>query len=137
MTEPPTTGPVRVVVVDDHVLFGAALDQLLGDAGGFDVVGHATTAAQAVDLVERLQPGVVLVDVLLPDGSGLDVCRRLVSDRPSVRVVVITSFGGEVMVRGAAAAGAWAFVAKQIDGTDLVRTLRRVGAGERLLHPRA
>jgi two-component system, NarL family, response regulator DevR len=128
-------GPVRVFTLDDHAMFRAALHQLLEDAGGFEVVGQSASASEALDRIPVLAPDVALVDVLLPDGSGLDVCRALVEAWPASRIVVITSFGDEDIARAAAAAGAWAFVTKQIDGEHLIRTVRRVAAGERLLYP--
>jgi DNA-binding NarL/FixJ family response regulator len=125
--------PVRVFILDDHALLRRGLRRVLTSSGAITVVGESGSAAEALQLIPSLHPEVALLDVRLPDGSGIDVCRRLGVTAPDIRALIITTFDEPEARAAAAAAGAWAFVTKEIDGGDLVRTVHRVAAGERPL----
>lgn len=124
---------VTVFILDDHELVRRGMRDLLTETGGFEVVGESASAQEAIRRIPALRPDVALLDVRLPDGSGLDVCREVRSLDPSIKVLMITSFEDEEAMLGAAAAGAAGFVLKQVRGTDLARALSRVAAGEVLL----
>lgn len=131
----PAPAPPRVTVfiLDDHELVRRGMRDLLTETGGFHVVGESGSAQEAIRRIPALRPDVALLDVRLPDGSGLDVCREVRALDPSITVLMITSFDDEDAMLGAAAAGAAGFVLKQVRGTDLAQALRRVAAGEVLL----
>jgi len=96
-------------------------------------VGESASAREAIRRIPALRPHVALLDVRLPDGSGLDVCREVRARDRSIRVLMITSFDDEQALLGATLAGASGFVLKQVRGTDLARSVRRIAAGESLL----
>lgn len=127
------TGAIRVFILDDHEMLRRGLRTMLEEAGGFEVVGEASTAADALRVLPSLCPCVALLDVQLPDGSGIDVCRQLRSREPDVRALMVTTYDDEEARLAAALAGAAGFVSKQIRGTALVDAVRRVAAGETLL----
>jgi two-component system response regulator DevR len=122
----------RVLLVDDHEVVRAGLRALLEDADDFDVCGEAATAAEAIRRVGLDEPDVVLMDVRLPDGSGIDACRTIRDRFPDVRVLILTSFADEAALLKAAAAGASGFELKRADVTRLVGNVRRVARGESL-----
>jgi DNA-binding NarL/FixJ family response regulator len=128
-------GPVRILVVDDHDLVRRGLRALLEGQDGLEVVGEAATAGMALVAVDEHRPDVVLLDVLLPDGSGIDVCRRLRERHPDVRVLFLTSSDDEQVLFDAIVAGAAGFLLKQSADTDVVSAVRQVAAGGSLLDP--
>src|SRR5215211_6853215 len=135
MTEPHVTRPLRLIVVDDHEIVRQGLVALLDRRPGFQVVGEAGTVAEAVAEAHRLQPDVVVMDVRLPDGSGVEACREIRAERPETRVVMLTSYPDEEAVLSAIVAGASGYLLKQIRARDLVAALESVGRGESLLDP--
>ena len=92
---------IRVLIVDDHAVVRIGLKTLLANAAGFRVVGEAGTVAEAINLAVQARPDVVLMDVRLPDGSGVEACRRIKADNPEVRVVMLTSYQDEEAIVGA------------------------------------
>ncbi len=126
---------LRILVVDDHEVVRVGLRTLIGRQPEMEVVGEAANACEALAQVRQLLPDVVLLDVRLPDGSGLDACRQIKHERPDVHVVILTSFAEDEVLFEAIAAGADGYVLKQIGSDDLVRALRRVSQGESLLDP--
>jgi two-component system response regulator DevR len=110
-----SSGTIRVLIVDDHQVVRIGLRTLLDHAPGIRVVGEADTAAEAVALTGRARPDVVLMDVRLPDGSGVEACRRIKADHPDVRVVMLTSYSDEEAIVGAVMAGASGYLLKQAD----------------------
>jgi two-component system response regulator DevR len=124
----------RVVLVDDHEIVRRGLKELLQDEG-FDVVGEAGTAADALIRVRALRPDVAILDARLPDGSGIDVCRDVRSADPSIACLILTSYDDDDALFAAIMAGAAGYVLKQVHGTDLVDAIRRVAAGQSLLDP--
>ena len=123
-------GPTTVFLVDDHDLIRRGLKDVLAEAGGFVVVGEAATAREAQARAPALRPDVVLLDVQLPDGSGIEVCRYIRGLDPSIRALMVTTYDDADARLAAAVAGASGFVLKQIRGGDLVDRVRKVAAGE-------
>jgi DNA-binding NarL/FixJ family response regulator len=118
----------RVVVVDDHPVFRSGIAALL-EVSGYDVVGEAAGAAEAVELVRRLRPAIVLMDLGLPDGSGVTATERIVAEHPEVRVVVVTMFDDDGSVRAALAAGAAGYVVKDAGHAEIVAAVRAAELG--------
>lgn len=127
------TDPIRVFILDDHEMIRRGLRTMLEEAGGFEIVGEAATAKQALRVLPSLRPDVALVDVQLPDGSGIEVCRQLSALEPPVRALVVTTYADEDARLAAALAGAAGFVSKQIRGAGLVDAVRWIAAGKTLL----
>jgi len=127
--------PLRLVVVDDHEVVREGLVSLLDRRSGFDVVAQAGTVAEAIAVAARHAPDLVIMDVRLPDGSGIEACREIRATRPETRVVMLTSYPDEEAVLSAIIAGASGYLLKQIRGRDLVTALEAVGRGESLLDP--
>ena len=124
---------MRIVVVDDHEIVRQGLKALLEADEDFSVVGEAGSVAEAVRRVGYESPDVVVMDVRLPDGSGVEACREIRSRWPSVKVLMLTSYADEEALMSAIVAGASGYVLKRIDSHDLVSNLRKVAAGESLL----
>ena len=127
--------PLRLLVVDDHEVVRQGLVALLERRPGFEIVAQAGTVAQAVAEAARFEPDVVVMDVRLPDGSGIEACRDIRTARPETRVIMLTSYPDEEAVLSAIVAGASGYLLKQIRGRDLVAALEAVGRGESLLDP--
>lgn len=124
---------IRVAVVDDHEMVREGLRALLDTAPDIETVGEAGTVDRAISMLKELRPDVALVDIRLPDGSGIDVCRAVTGHPPGVRCLILTSVGHDEAERQAVAAGASGFVLKQIRGPELLGSIRKVAAGESLL----
>ncbi len=135
MTEPAELKTLRVLVVDDHEVVRQGLVALIGRRDGFEVVGEAGTVAEAIEGARRHQPDLVIMDVRLPDGSGIEACREIREEFPATRIVMLTSYPDEEAVLSAIVAGASGYLLKQIRGRDLVAALETVGRGESLLDP--
>lgn len=118
-----------MLIVDDHEMVRAGLRTLLQAEPGVQVVGEAATAAAAVLEAQRLQPGVVLMDLRLPDMSGIDACRQICARVPGAKVLFLTSYAAAPDVAGAIAAGAAGYLLKDIQKTTLVQALRRAASG--------
>jgi two-component system response regulator DevR len=132
-----SSGVIRVLIVDDHEVVRIGLKTLLSQAQGMRVVGEAGTAAEAVTAAERTKPNVILMDVRLPDASGVEACRRIKEKDPDARVVMLTSFSDEEAIVGAVMAGASGYLLKQADGERLSQAIRDAAEGESSLDPRA
>jgi DNA-binding NarL/FixJ family response regulator len=126
---------VRLLVVDDHEVVRQGLVSMLGRRAGLVVVGEAGTAADAVEMARTLQPDFVIMDVRLPDGSGIEACREIRALLPATRVVILTSYPDEEAVLSAIVAGASGYLLKQIRARDLVSAIESVAAGGSLLDP--
>ncbi len=132
------TGParsLRVVVVDDHEVVRQGLVALLDRRPGFEVVAQAGSVAESIDQARIHQPDIVVMDVRLPDGSGVEACRAIRDELPATRVIMLTSFPDDEAVLSAIVAGASGYLLKQIRARDLVAALEAVGRGESLLDP--
>ncbi|MYY86883.1 MULTISPECIES: response regulator transcription factor [unclassified Streptomyces] len=129
--------PIKVFLLDDHEVVRRGVHDLLDGEPDLTVVGEAGTAEQALVRVPALRPDVAVLDVRLPDGDGVSVCRELRSRMPELSCLMLTSFDDEEALLDAIMAGASGYVLKQITGTDLVSAVRTVAAGQSLLDPGA
>ena len=135
MTDQIEARPLRLLVVDDHEVVRQGLVSLLERREHFQVVAEAGTAAEAVEMARKFEPDLVVMDVRLPDGSGIEACREIRAEFPTTRVVILTSYPDEEAVLSAIIAGASGYLLKQIRGRDLISALESVGRGESLLDP--
>ena len=126
---------IRLLVVDDHEVVRQGLVALLSRRPNLHVVAEAGTVAEAIEAARRFQPELVIMDVRLPDGSGIEACREIREERPETRVVMLTSYPDEDAVLSAIVAGASGYLLKQVRARDLVDALERVARGESLLDP--
>jgi two-component system response regulator DevR len=130
-----TVRPLRVMLVDDHVVVRSGIRLVLEAAGDIVVCGEAGTVKEAVAIAERALPDVVVMDVQLEDGSGIEATREIRARRPATQVIMLTSHADDEPLVAAIMAGAAGYVLKRIDGGDLVRSVRTVGGGQSLLDP--
>ena len=128
-------GVIRVFLLDDHEIVRRGLHELVDSAGDMEVVGEAGTAEEAYGRIPATNPDVAVLDVRLPDGNGVEVCREVRSRTPEVQCVVLTSFDDDEALFDSIMAGAAGYLLKQIKGTDLVDGVRRVASGQSLLDP--
>jgi DNA-binding NarL/FixJ family response regulator len=135
MTEQSEPRPLRLLVVDDHEVVRQGLVALIDRREKFQVVAEAGSVEEALDAARRFQPDLVIMDVRLPDGSGIEACREIRAELPATRVVMLTSYPDEEAVLSAIIAGASGYLLKQIRARDLVNALDAVGRGESLLDP--
>jgi two-component system, NarL family, response regulator DevR len=133
-TAPPPS-PLRLLLVDDHEVVRQGLRALIERRPAFLVAGEAGTVAEAIAAARHLQPDLVLMDVRLPDGSGVEACRAIRDELPATKVVMLTSYPDEEAVLAAILAGASGYLLKEIRGRDLVAALESVGRGDSLLDP--
>lgn len=124
---------IRVLLVDDHTMIRAGCRHVLEAAGGFEIVGEAASAEEALPLVRRLQPDIVLMDINLPGASGLQATERITATQPKVKVIVLTVVDAMPLPRLLLNAGAWGYLTKQAPGEELVQALRQVYQGRRYL----
>ncbi len=126
---------VRVLLVDDHDVVRTGLRALLGRSGELEVVGEAATAAEALAEAARLQPDVVVLDLRLPDGDGVEVCRDIRSQRPETRVLILTSYADDQALFSSIMAGAAGYLLKETRATALVDAILTAARGGSLLDP--
>ncbi len=126
---------IRVFLLDDHEVVRRGVADLLQAEGDIEVVGESGSAAEAIRRIPALRPDVAILDARLPDGSGIDVCREIRSIDPNIKGLILTSYEDDEALFSAIMAGAAGYVLKQIRGSDLVDTVRRVAAGQSLLDP--
>jgi two-component system, NarL family, response regulator DevR len=127
--------PIRVVLVDDHQMVRVGLKTLLEGFPQMQIVGEAATAAEALEVVSQSKPDVVLLDIRLPDGSGLEVCRQLRKAQRGLRVLMLTSYYTDDIVMDAIEAGAEGYLLKEINADFLVRSIQEVLEGKSILDP--
>ncbi|WP_327714279.1 response regulator transcription factor [Streptomyces sp. NBC_00490] len=130
-------GPIQVFLLDDHEVVRRGVRDLLNDEPDITVVGEAGNVEQALVRVPALRPQVAVLDVRLPDGDGVTVCRELRSRMPELACLMLTSFDDEEALLDSIMAGASGYVLKQIRGSDLVSAVRTVARGQSLLDPSA
>ncbi|SEG91255.1 DNA-binding response regulator, NarL/FixJ family, contains REC and HTH domains [Thermomonospora echinospora] len=135
--ESPQERPIRVFLMDDHEVVRRGVAALLSAEDDIEIVGEAGTARQALDRIPAARPNVAVLDVRLPDGDGVSVCREIRSAMPEVACLMLTSFEDEDALFDAVMAGASGYVLKQIHGSDLVGAVRTVASGQSLLDPRS
>lgn len=126
---------LRIMLVDDHEVVRLGLKALLDRHPNFEVVAEAANARDAVEQAELQQPNVVVMDIRLPGGSGIEACEEISRRFPDVKVIMLTSYAEDEMLFSAIRAGAAGYVLKQIGGEDLIRAIEAVGRGEALLDP--
>ena len=126
---------IRVFLLDDHEVVRRGVRELLEVEDDLEVVGEASTAEEALARIPATNPDVAVVDMRLPDGNGVEVCREVRSNNPSVQCVVLTSFADDEALFDSIMAGAAGYLLKQIKGNDLVDAIRRVASGQSLLDP--
>ncbi len=134
---PPAAAPIRLLLVDDHEIVRIGLRALFAQTDGIDVVAEAATAAEAVDEATRTNPDVVLMDVRLRDGSGVDACREILAASPTTRVLFLTSYDDDEAMLTAVFAGAHGYLLKEIGSESLLRAIKCVAAGQSILDPAA
>jgi len=123
------------MIVDDHEVVRFGLKNLLDRQADWEVVAEASTVAEAVKNAEECQPDVVVMDIRLNDGSGIDACREIVNTHPKMKVIMLTSFAEDDLLFNAISAGAVGYVLKQVGNDDLVRAIDTVARGEAMLDP--
>jgi len=126
---------VRVFLLDDHEIVRRGVKELLEADGDLEVVGEAATAAEALARIPPTRPDVGVLDVRLPDGDGVQVCREIRSAHPEIQCLMLTSFADDEALFQAIMAGASGYVLKQIKGADVVEAVRAVASGRSLLDP--
>ena len=126
---------IRVFLLDDHELVRQGIRRVLESSGEIEIVGEADTIAEGTAQIATLQPHVAVLDVRLPDGSGIEACRTIRSVDPTVKALILTSYDDDEALFAAIMAGAAGYVLKEIRGTDLVDAVRRVAAGHSLIDP--
>jgi DNA-binding NarL/FixJ family response regulator len=124
-----------VFLLDDHEIVRDGVRTLLEGVDDLEVVGEAGTAAEALARIPPTSPDVAILDVQLPDGNGVEVCREIRSDHPEIQCLMLTSFADDEALFEAILAGAAGYLLKQVRGTDIIDAVRRVAAGESLLDP--
>ena len=127
---------VRVLLVDDHEIVRIGIADLIGTTDDLEVVGEASGVAEALARAPRAQADVAVLDVRMPDGNGIELCRDLKSALPQLNCLMLTSYADDDALFDAIMAGASGFVLKQVLGLDLLNAIRTVGAGGSLLDPR-
>ncbi|GAA3645967.1 response regulator transcription factor [Nocardioides ginsengisoli] len=130
-----TSPQIRVYLLDDHEMIRRGIRDLLETEPDIVVVGESDSAQEAARRIPALRPDVAILDGRLPDGSGIDVCRDVRSQDPSIRALILTSYDDDDALFSAIMAGAAGYVLKQVRGNDLVDIVRRVAAGQSTLDP--
>lgn len=125
----------RILLVDDHEVVRLGLRALLDRHPDFEVVGEASTAEEAVIKTLDRRPNVVVMDIRMPGGTGIDACEQIVQQAPDCKVIILTSYAEDEMLFSAIRAGAAGYVLKQIGGEELIRAIETIGRGESLLDP--
>ena len=127
--------PTRVFLLDDHEIVRRGLRELLDAEDDLEVTGEASTAEEALARIPATRPDVAVLDVRLPDGNGVEVCREIRSRHPEIQCLMLTSYADDEALFDAIMAGASGYVLKQVRGAELIDGIRRVAAGQSLLDP--
>ncbi|HXZ04261.1 MAG TPA: response regulator transcription factor [Ktedonobacteraceae bacterium] len=128
---------IRLLVIDDHEMVREGLKAMLTTEPDFDIIGDAANAEQAYELIHRLRPDVILLDVRLPGVSGIEICRTVTERYPDIAVIILTTFTDESLVSQCIQAGARGYIVKDIERFDLKRSIRAVARGEAAIDPKA
>lgn len=129
--------PIRVLIVDDHEIVREGLQILLSEESGVEVVGTAKDGGEALSLIKKHKPDVVLMDIAMPGMDGIETTKRVVADFPSTRVLILTSYSDDLRVRDAIQAGATGYLLKDVLKADLLNAIRSAAEGKPALHPDA
>src|ERR1700722_2281110 len=124
---------IRILSADDHPLLRSGIGALIGTQPDMQLIAEAATGREAVQLHRQLNPDVTLMDLQMPDMSGLDAIIAIKSETPAARIIVLTTYSGDVLAQRALKAGAQAYVLKSLVRTEILNTIRVVYAGERLI----
>lgn len=131
----PASARIRLLIIDDSQVVRIGLRTLLGMEPSFEIVGEAANVAEGVAAAAQLKPDVVLLDIRLPDGSGVDACRQILQQPHEARVLFLTSVLDDGIIDEAIRAGAHGYLLKEVDGRGLVKAIRDVAAGLSALDP--
>ncbi len=126
---------MRIMIVDDHEVVRLGLSNLLTRQPGWEVVAETGTMAEAIRLADAHEPEVVVMDIRLSDGTGIEACRQITMAHPQTKVIMLTSFADDELLFNAISVGAVGYVLKQVGNDDLVRAIETVARGEALLDP--
>ncbi len=126
---------IRIMLVDDHEVVRMGLRTLLERRPGFSIVGEAGTVAEALEAARRLTPDVIVMDIRLPDGNGVEATREIRDQLPGTKVIMLTSYADDEAIYGSIMAGASGYLLKQTRGQNLAEAIERVAKGESLLDP--
>lgn len=126
---------LRIIIVDDHEVVRFGLSNLLTRRPGWEVVAEAGTVVDAIRLADEYQPDVIVMDIRLSDGSGIDACREIIKAHPKIKVIMLTSFAEDDLLFSAISAGASGYVLKQVGNDDLVRAIETIARGDAMLDP--
>jgi DNA-binding NarL/FixJ family response regulator len=132
MTERHTT---RILIADDHAIVRFGMRELISAEPGYEVVGEAASGPEAVRLAEQHRPDIVIMDVRMPDGDGIEACRQIRSAHPEIRVLFLTSFNDDESVMGSIMAGASGYLLKQLGTDSLIDALETISRGGSMLDP--
>jgi DNA-binding NarL/FixJ family response regulator len=130
-----STGPIRILTVDDHPLLRAGIAALIGTQSDMELVAEASTGREAIERFREVQPDITLLDVQMPELSGIDALIAIRSEWPFAKVIVLTTYGGDALAERALKAGAQAYVLKALVGEELLETIRAVHRGHKRIHP--
>jgi NarL family two-component system response regulator LiaR len=128
-------GKIRVIIADDHLLFREGTRNLIEQEKDMEVVGEASNGEEAVELVTRLHPHVVLMDIAMPKVNGIEATRQIKARQPSTAVLILTAYDNDQYIIALLEAGAAGYLMKNVSGKDLSNAIRAVYAGEAVLHP--
>ncbi len=128
---------IRIMIVDDHEMVREGLKAILLTEPDFVIVGDASNASQALQGIEQLQPDIVLLDVRLPDSSGIEVCQEVTERFPEIAVIILTTFTDQQLVAQCIKAGARGYIVKDVERFDLKRSIRAVARGEAAIDSKA
>ena len=131
----PALNPLTILLVDDHDIVRQGLNALLSRYDDMVVIGEAGTANEAIEQAVRLHPDIVILDIRLPDGSGIEVCREILSQNSEIRILILTSYSDEEALFGSIMSGASGYLLKEIKSGELIESIRKVGSGYSLLDP--
>lgn len=127
--------PLTLLIVDDHFVFRAGLKAVLSLRNDFQVVGEASDAASALTEFRRLEPGMTLMDLRLPDGTGIETTHRIRQEFPAARVLMLTTFDGDEDIHRALEVGACGYLLKSVPGPELLRAIEAAALGKRYIPP--
>jgi two-component system, NarL family, response regulator len=130
-----STGLIRILAVDDHPLLRAGIAALIGTQSDMELVSEASTGREAIEKFRGLRPDITLLDLQMPEMSGIDALIAIRSEWPSAKVIVLTTYGGDALAERALKAGAQAYVLKALVGEELLEAIRAVHRGQKRIHP--
>lgn len=126
---------MRIMIVDDHEVVRFGLSTLLSRQPDWEVIAEAGSVAEAIESAGEHEPDVIVMDVRLSDGNGIEACRQIVKTHPAIKVIMLTSFAEDELIFNAISAGAVGYVLKQVGNDDLIRAIQTVARGDALLDP--